>query len=75
MAFVQVYKATGEWEARLIKGLLESSGVKVVMNPINHDRYAILPQSLVRDIERTPYGICVAEEMADEAKSILADRE
>ncbi len=69
MNFVQVYKAKDEIEARLIKGLFESFGIKSMVS---------LNSNLLLGYVATtnhPHGVYVDENKAEEAKKVLAERE
>ncbi len=71
MAFIQIYVASGEMEANLVKGFLESMEIKSRIAPSNS--YLVQSATALATPNR-PYGVYVEEEKAEEAKKILAER-
>lgn len=70
MSAVEIYLAKDEMEASIIKGNLESSGIKSTINPINNDS----PLNGLDGAQNIPYGVYVEKDMEEEAKKVLAER-
>jgi Putative prokaryotic signal transducing protein len=70
MSVIQIFSTQNEMEASIIKGNLESVGIKSEISPINNNS----PLNGLDSVQNVPYGIFVEENKAEEAKKFLAER-
>lgn len=63
---VQVYKAAGEAEALIIKGLLESSGIPCLLKSLSAPSVHVFTVDGLGEVK-----VMVKESMAEEARSLI----
>ena len=72
MSFVLLQTTRNEIDATLIKGKLESDGIKSMVSSINNNSPLNGTWLTAQDI---PYGVYVEEAKVEEAKKFLAQKE
>lgn len=70
MQWIKIYIADNEMDASLVKGFLESGGIKV--NVVPQSSSSVIQGSLNFTNANIPYAIFVPEEHKDTAEKILA---